>query len=149
MTSTEQEIWAAVNRFYAGVNQALDGGDVDAVRRAWSHGPEAAAMHPGGGRHLGWNEVDQAWSTWADVVEGGHIAPASLAVRLVTPDVAVVTGEELGAGTIAGERVEIDARVTLVLRREGREWRAVHHHVDVVPALREIVARLAHAAVPG
>jgi ketosteroid isomerase-like protein len=44
--------------------------------------------------------------------------------------------------TVAGERVAIEQRVTNVYRREGGEWRIVHHHTDVSPAMVEILSRL-------
>ncbi|HEX2078765.1 MAG TPA: nuclear transport factor 2 family protein [Longimicrobium sp.] len=140
MSSTEQEIRAAIDQFYSGLTQALNG-DPGPILAAWSHGPEATAMHPAGGRQLGWEEVRGAWEQWSAGVVQGEIRPADVAIRLLTPDVAIVSGLETGGGTIAGERIAVDARMTLVLRREGGRWRAVHHHVDVIPDLRQAVAR--------
>lgn len=140
MSSTEQEIRGTLDQFYDNLTRALNG-DPAAMVEAWSHGPEATVMHPAGGRQLGWEEVRAAWEQWASGVVKGEIRPADLAIRLLTPDVAVVSGLETGGGVIAGEHVAVNARMTLVLRREGGRWRPVHHHVDVIPEVRQAVAR--------
>lgn len=143
--STEQEIRAAVDRFYQALHQNLNG-DPAAMLELWTHGPEATVQHPGGGRQLGWDEVRGAWEAWARNVARGSITPEDVVVRLITPDVAVVTGAERGEGTIGPETVQVDSRVTLVLRREGREWKAVHHHLDVNPRIQALVQAAAGAA---
>ena len=140
MTATEQEIREAVQQLYGKVNQALNG-DAGPILEAWSHAPDATVMHPGGGRQLGWDEVRGAWEAWAGSVTDGGIQPGELAVRLLTPDIAIVSGRETGSGTLGGERCEVDARMTLVMRREGGAWRPVHHHADVVPAVRDAAQR--------
>ncbi|HEX5727490.1 MAG TPA: nuclear transport factor 2 family protein [Longimicrobiaceae bacterium] len=147
--STEQQIRDCVDRFYAALDQALNG-DPEPMLALWSHGPEATAQHPGGGRHVGWDEVEGAWRGWSQHVASGRIAGEEVSIRLLTPDVAAVAAVERGEGSIAGETVEVDARATLVLRRDGSGWRVVHHHVDLVPAIREIAERaLASGGVAG
>lgn len=146
--STEQEIRATVERFYQALHQTLNG-DPTVMLELWTHGPEATAQHPAGGRHLGWDEVRGALEAWARNVRDGRIAGEDIVVRLVSPDVAVVTGAERGQGTIGPETVQVDARVTLVLRREGREWKAVHHHVDTDPQIRAVVEGAAALDVTG
>ena len=141
MTGTEQEILAAVHALYGKVNQALNG-DAGPILAAWSHRADATAMHPDGSRHQGWDEVRAAWEQWAGAVQDGRIAPSELTVHLLAPELALVSGRESGGGMLAGERVAVDARMTLVMRREEGEWRPVHHHADVVPQLRDAVARL-------
>lgn len=139
--SAEVEIRQAVDRFYEALDQALNG-DPAPMQELWARGPEVTAMHPAGGRQLGDAEVRRAWEQWTGAVTNGRIEPAELIIRLITPDVAYVTGVERGGGEIAGEFTPVDSRVTLLLRREGREWKAVHHHVDVAPAVAAAVARL-------
>lgn len=145
MTGTEQEIREAVRELYGKVNQALNG-DPGPILEAWTHGPDATAMHPDGSRRLGFDEVRAAWEMWAAHVTDGHIEPGELAIRLLTPDIAIVSGRETGSGMLGGERREVDARMTLVLRREGGAWRPVHHHADLVPAVREGAMRAAELA---
>jgi ketosteroid isomerase-like protein len=137
--STEQTIRDFVDRFYAAINQMLNGRG-EPMEPLWSHGPEATVMHPDGTREMGWEEVRGAFRGWAAAVKDGRIEPREVAIRLVTSDVAVVTAHETGRGTIAGQAVEVDARATLVLRREGGGWTAVHHHVDADPKIRALAA---------
>lgn len=135
--STEQTIRDFVDRFYAAMNQVLNGRG-EPMESLWSHGPEATVMHPDGAREMGWEEVRGAFRGWSAAVRDGRIEPREIAIRLVTSDVAVVTAREAACGTIAGQAVEVDARATLVLRRDGGGWTAVHHHVDVDPKIRAL-----------
>jgi ketosteroid isomerase-like protein len=140
--STEQTIRDFVDRFYAAINQMLNGRG-EPMEPLWSHGPEATVMHPDGGRQMGWEEVRGAFEGWAAAVTHGRIAPHDVSIRLVSSDVAIVTSTEAGEGTIAGERVTVDSRATLVVRRDGAGWTAVHHHVDRDPYVRALAAAAA------
>jgi ketosteroid isomerase-like protein len=144
--STEQQIRDFVDRYYAALNEALNG-EPDPMLALWSHGPEATVLHPDGGRQVGWEGVEAQWRGWSQGVSAGRIDGEEVSIRLVAPDVACVAAVERGQGTITGETIAVDARATLVLRRDGSGWQAVHHHVDVVPALRAAVER-AMAAAP-
>lgn len=143
--STEQEVRHAAERFYHALNRNLNG-DAEPMRELWTHGPEATIQHPDGGRRIGWAEVSDGWQAWAQAVSAGRIEALDLVVRLVTPDVAVVTTREQGEGTFGPETVAVSSRATLVLRRDGREWKAVHHHVDTHPRIRALVEQAGAAA---
>jgi ketosteroid isomerase-like protein len=136
--STEQDVRQAVEDFYAAVTRCLNG-DAEPVLALWARGPEATVMHPAGGRQAGWEEVRDAWEGWARALAGGEVRAAEVSVRLVTAEVAVVSAVERGRGTLGADTVEVDCRATLVLRREGRAWRPVHHHVDLIPRLRALI----------
>ncbi|HET7461319.1 MAG TPA: nuclear transport factor 2 family protein [Longimicrobium sp.] len=144
--STEQIIRSFVDRFYAALNQMLNG-EPAPMLALWSAGAEATVMHPDGERLMGCEEVRGAIEAWAAGVCRGHIEPRGVSVRLVTGDVAVVSAVEAGRGTIAGETVEVEGRATLVIRRDAGQWKAVHHHVDVVPRVRELVRQRPAAAL--
>ncbi|HEX6368756.1 MAG TPA: DUF4440 domain-containing protein [Longimicrobium sp.] len=145
MNPTEQEIRDAVHRLYGKVNQALNG-DAGPILEEWSHAPDATVMHPGGGRQQGWDEVRAAWEQWAGSVTDGGVQAGELSIHLLAPDIALVSGHETGSGVLMGERCQVDARMTLVLRRENGRWRPVHHHADVVPAIRDAATRAASLA---
>jgi ketosteroid isomerase-like protein len=51
-------------------------------------------------------------------------------------------GVEKGQATLAGEQIAIEQRVTNVYRREAGEWKLVHHHTDLSPAMLALLARL-------
>ena len=137
--SMEEEIRHAVEQFYAAATSTLNG-DARPMLALWADGPEATVMHPGGGRQVGREEVRAAWEGWAAAVRDGRVEPVDVSIRLLTPEVACVSAVERGQGTVGDVTIEVDQRATLVLRRDGTGWKAVHHHVDVIPALRELMA---------
>lgn len=139
--STEQTIREFVDRFYAALNGVLNG-EPAPMLELWSRGAEATVMHPDGERQMGCEEVRGAMHAWAAGVRHGHIEPRGVSVRMLTGDVAVVSAVETGRGTIAGETVEVEGRATLVIRRDAGQWKAVHHHVDAAPRVRELVRRM-------
>ena len=57
-------------------------------------------------------------------------------------DLAYELGTEHGQATLAGEQITIEQRVTNVYRREGGEWKIVHHHTDLSPAMLALLERL-------
>ena len=57
-------------------------------------------------------------------------------------DLAYEVGVEQGQAKIAGEQIAIEHRVTNIYRREAGEWKVVHHHTDVSPAMVDILRRL-------
>jgi ketosteroid isomerase-like protein len=55
--------------------------------------------------------------------------------------VAYTLGNEHGQAKLGDETVGIDWRVTNIYRREGGEWKMVHHHAEFSPALVEALER--------
>lgn len=54
--STEAEVRKASKQFYAGLNRMVNG-DADPLADIWSHSAAVTAMHPIGGRQVGWDAV--------------------------------------------------------------------------------------------
>jgi uncharacterized protein (TIGR02246 family) len=142
MPTTEHDILVAASRFYDAINRTLGANDASGMRELWSHGPDVTAMHPDGARDIGWRQVSMLHENWAKHVSGGRVALASPRVQRLGADVAILTGWERGGLRMDDEQVHLDARVTLVFRREDGEWRVVHHHVDAHPVVREITRRI-------
>jgi ketosteroid isomerase-like protein len=46
-------------------------------------------------------------------------------------------GSEEGYTTLGGNRADVSQRVTNIYRREGGEWKIVHHHSDFSPAVTD------------
>jgi ketosteroid isomerase-like protein len=44
--------------------------------------------------------------------------------------------------SLAGNEVHANFRVTNIYRREGSEWKMVHHHTDLNPTIVETLSRL-------
>jgi SnoaL-like domain len=61
--STEDEVRTASEQFYAALNKMANG-DASAMSEIWSHDTVVTAMHPVGGRHVGWDEVRDSFNKW-------------------------------------------------------------------------------------
>jgi ketosteroid isomerase-like protein len=127
--AAEDEIRQASERFYAALNRALDG-DSGPMEEIWSHGSDVSAMHPFGGRMLGWEEIRASWEQAAQAFSGGQVALDDMVVVPITEDATYTLGTEHGEARIGDETVGIDWRVTNIYRREADGWKIVHHHTD-------------------
>lgn len=133
--AVEDEVRQASDSFYAALNQLLKG-NPSSMSEVWSHGGDVSTMHPIGGREIGW---DQVWQTWQQTsqmlsqVNLSEVTVPDLAVFPVGSDGAYTVGTEQISGTVGGQEVSGGARATNVYRREGGEWKIVHHHGDVLP----------------
>ena len=127
--AAEDEIRQASEQFYAALNRALDG-DSGPMEGIWSHGSDLSAMHPFGGRMVGWEEVGASWEQAAQAFSGGQVALDEMVVVPISEDAAYTLGTEHGEARIGDETVGIDWRVTNIYRREADGWKIVHHHTD-------------------
>lgn len=136
-TATIEE---ASERFY-GALRALLNGDPTGVFALYEHSDEASAFHPAGEPALGWPAIEGSFGAFSQAVSDAEIVPTVLQV---------VTGEDLGytiglervRATMGGQTVSFEHRATNIYRKQGGEWKMVHHHVDLDPTVEEIVARL-------
>ena len=138
--SAESEVRAASEKFYSALNQMLKG-DAGPLAEAWSHGANVTTMHPIGGRETGWDKVSGTWSEVAKLCSGGQVKLNDAHIQ-VAGDMAYEVGTEKGHGTMAGQKVNIDHRVTNVYRRDAGTWKIVHHHTDLSPAMIDLVGKL-------
>jgi ketosteroid isomerase-like protein len=138
--STEDEVRQISDQFYAALNRMLNG-DAGAMMEIWSHSSDVTTMHPVVGRQVGWDQVRASWEQFAQLCSGGHVTKTDPLIRAGS-DLAYEVGSESGEGTVAGETVSFEQRVTNVYRREAGGWKIVHHHTDINPAMQEILNRL-------
>ena len=138
--SAEDEIRGASTKFYAALGR-MAGGDAGAMEAVWSHSDTVTAMHPIGGRDVGWAAVKASFEGVAGLASDGRVELADQIIR-VDGDLAYELGEERGQFTLAGEPIHIDQRVTNIYRRESGEWKLVHHHTDISPAMIALLERL-------
>ena len=54
--AAEDEVRQASERFYAALNRVLEESDTGPMGEIWSHGSDVSAMHPFGGRMVGWSD---------------------------------------------------------------------------------------------
>ena len=132
--SAEDEVRAAADRFYAALNGILNG-DAGPMAKIWSQSADVTAMHPIGGRQVGWDQVWGSWQQVAEIASGGSVALRDRLVRVVG-DAAYELGTEHVDATLAGTPVRREVRVTNIYRRETGAWRIVHHHADFAPEMQ-------------
>lgn len=119
----------AHDAFYSGLND-LCAGNADAVLAVWSHEPDVSDFGPDGQKHVGWQAVEAQFRKEAGMKMGGSVSCED--VRFVEgTGWGISTCTEVGRGMIIGGKpVDVRFRSTNVFRKEGDEWRMVHHHTD-------------------
>lgn len=138
--AAEDEVRQASERFYAALNEML-GGDSGPMSAVWAHGVDVTALHPIGERGEGWEQVRPQFEQVGSLASGGQIRLSDQLIRVGT-DLAYEVGVEAGEAMLGGERVVLNQRVTNIYRRENGEWKMVHHHSDVSPAMNDLLSRL-------
>jgi ketosteroid isomerase-like protein len=138
--STADEVRKASRNFYAALNRMANG-DSAAMAEAWSHGKTVTAMHPIGGRNVGWDAVGSSFEQVAQLASDGRIEMKEQLIRVVG-DVACEVGVEQGQFKLAGHTVRIDHRVTNIYERTAGGWKLIHHHTDISPAMMEVLSKL-------
>jgi ketosteroid isomerase-like protein len=131
---------AASKQFYAGLNRMLNG-DAAPLADIWSHSTAVTAMHPIGGRQVGWDAVRGSFEQVAQLASGGKVELRDQIVH-VAGDMAYEVGVEHGHLRLAGQKVAIEHRVTNIYEREDGAWKLTHHHTDVSPAMMDVLRRL-------
>jgi len=136
--SKEQDaVRKASEEFYAAINHMVNG-DTHPMTAIWSHDRDVTAMHPIGGRMVGWDKVRKSFEDVSRIASDGRVELAEQTIRTMG-DLAYEVGIERGHAKFAGKKVPIDHRVTNIYRREGGKWKIVHHHTDVAPAMVDAV----------
>ena len=138
--SDQDQVLKASGKFYAALNSMVKG-DAGPMADAWSHAADVTAMHPIGGRQVGWDEVIGSFRQVAELSSGGSVRVMDQLIRVVG-DVAYELGVEQGNVKLAGTDVSIDHRVTNTYRKEGGAWKLVHHHTDTSPAMMKVLENL-------
>lgn len=139
--SAQAEVKAASDKFYAALNQMLNG-DAGPLGDIWSHGPAVSTMHPIGGREVGWEQVKNSWEQVAKISGGGTVKLVDQIVQ-VYGDLAYELGVEDGGFKIAGKPVTLEGRVTNVYQRTNGSWKLIHHHADTSKAMIDVISGLA------
>jgi ketosteroid isomerase-like protein len=138
--SAESEVRSASERFYLALNRMAHG-ERGTMADVWSHDAGATAMHPIGGRDVGWDQIAGAFDNVAGIASGGNIQLKDQLIQ-VAGDMAYEVGIEAGTLTLGGIKAAIEHRVTNIYRREGGAWKVVHHHTDTSPAMMDVLARI-------
>ncbi len=129
-----QEVEAAVKDFYAALN-AMFTGDLEPMKKVWSHAEDVTYMSPDGKYLVGWSQVLKDWQAQAAMKLGGRVVPARIHINY-GPELVVVHNIEEGENTDAeGKKVKVSIRATNVFRKEQGRWKMIGHHTDKLPFL--------------
>ena len=135
-----EEIRKASEQLYIALNNMLNGNS-RSLAEIWSHGILVTAMHPVGGREIGWERVREKWDQLSGLTSEGQIKLEDQLIR-TEGDMAYEVGTERGRFKLAGNWVSMENRVTNIYRREGSKWKVVHHHTDLSPEMMEVLNQL-------
>jgi len=138
--SNEGEVRKASKQFYAGLNQMLNG-NAEPLQGIWLHNAAVTAMHPIGGRQIGWDAVRASFEKVSELASDGKVELKDQLIQVVG-DLALEAGVEHGQVKFATQPVTIDHRVTNIYRREAGKWKMIHHHTDTSPAMQDVLSRL-------
>lgn len=91
--STDSEVRKASRQFYAGLNQMLNG-NAEPLQGIWSHSAAVTAMHPIGGRQIGWDAVGGSFEKVSELASDGKVytwsslssASSSCSLQMVSKD---------------------------------------------------------------
>jgi ketosteroid isomerase-like protein len=92
LMQAEDEVRAASVKFYAALNRMLNG-DPGSLTDIWSHGASVTAMHPIGGREIGWDQVRKSFEQVAKLTSAGQVRLSDQIIQ-VAGDVAYELGVE-------------------------------------------------------
>ncbi|KPK55172.1 MAG: hypothetical protein AMJ63_00685 [Myxococcales bacterium SG8_38_1] len=116
-------------------------GDARPLADVWLHSAAVTAMHPIGGRQVGWDAVKASFEKVAQLASGGKVELKDQLIHS-TDDLAYEVGVEHGQLKLAGQQVSIDHRVTNIYQREAGVWKIIHHHTDTSPAMLDVLSKL-------
>jgi len=98
-------------------------------------------MHLVGETEVGWDEIRASSENLAKIYSNERVELRDQRI-CVGEDLAYVTGTESVNLLIGKDQVQADLRVSNVFRREGSEWKMVHHHVDRNLTMLEILSKM-------
>ena len=106
--SADDDIRKASEQFYAGLNR-MGNGEAGALAGIWSHGAAVTALHPIGGRQVGWDAVGASFDGVASLASDATIALEEQLIQ-VAGDMAYEVGVERGQFKMAGHPVRLEHR---------------------------------------
>jgi ketosteroid isomerase-like protein len=123
-------------QFYFALN-AMFTGDLEPIKKVWSHADDVTYMGPSGGFRVGWAQVLADWDAQAAMKLGGEVKPKDMRIT-VGRDLAVVSNYEVGENVgLEGKPRKVEIRATNLFRKEDGKWKMIGHHTDILPFLQE------------
>ncbi len=141
---TENEVREASKKFYQGLNR-MSNGESGAFADVWVQSPTVTAMHPIGGRELGWDAVKNSFDQVAGAASSGKVELKDQKIFLLG-DAAYEIGTEHASFELAGKKVGGEIRVTNIYHKDGGKCKMVHHHTDLSPSMVEVLKNMQAAS---
>ena len=129
LSPAQKEIRAATTLFYTALNSAIQG-NFEPLSAVWSHRADVSDLSADGGEQFGWNEIHAHIQNMVRAYPSGHIEAQNVSV-VADGDIGYSVCAEAGQMRSAdGPMVKFSQRATNVFRKEGGQWKLVHHHAD-------------------
>jgi hypothetical protein len=130
MTDLTAEL-ATLVATYVGYSEGMN---FEAKRALWDADDPAPLLMPEEAHEplIGWPAINAYWSKSRVIMENLKSRTANHRVRLLAPDIALLTYDMRWAATLAGpanvvrKPIAADVRVTALLRRKPEGWRFFH-----------------------
>ena len=126
---------AAAQEFYSALN-SMFAGQLEPMKKVWSHKEDVTFMGPRGGIRIGWKQVLAHWEQQATLKLGGKVQPKDMRIT-VGRDLAVVSNYGIGNVTADGKARKVKIRTTSLFRKESGKWKMIGHHTDILPFLQK------------
>jgi ketosteroid isomerase-like protein len=131
----QKSVRQAVAGFYSALD-AMFSGNLEPMKKVWSHSENITYMGPDGGYEIGWQQALGSWQKQAAMKLGGKVEPAKIHI-IMGREIAVVDNYEQGINSnAAGKQQRLLLRATSVFRKEDGKWKMVGHHTDTLPYLK-------------
>jgi len=117
---------AAFNALLDGIRQA----DVKAVADVYWNSPRLTLFNNNGSVTKGWEQMRRNRESSYKDMKDVKLTTRDVAITMLGRDGAVVTCLWTQSQTFKGEPETATGRMTLVFRRVGKEWKAIHLHTS-------------------
>ena len=120
------QVRAAFDALIDGITRA----DVDAVMDVYWNSPQLLLFNYNGTTTRTWAQVRANRESSYPNIKDAKVAVRDVRVQMLGPDAALVTALWTQAQTFKGQPENSSGRLTLVFRRVGTAWKAVHTHTS-------------------
>lgn len=132
MTSDEQEVEAAVRRYYETNDKLLSGQGGSNMEELWLHDDRVTMALPTGDLLEGWDQVQVVWQTAATIGAKGRGGLTVVSVKVRVCGSMAYAASIIAAPPIFGGET---LTATTVLEKHDGRWKVVHQHTDRSPKM--------------
>ena len=127
----------AFDRMVEGIRQV----DADKVMSVYDKSERTLFFNSNGTVTMGWTQMNENRKSSFAHIKNVTLEPTGVRVELLSPTSAYVSFKWKQAQEYDGKLENASGRTTLIFKKIGKDWKAVHVHVspDVVPADRPVM----------